>query len=129
MAERAPVRNLAETTGPRETSAAANVGVLDRQVIGTLTLEKCVYIAVFAVALLTRLYDLGPRPFHHDESIHAFFSWKVVDEGVGSYQYDPVYHGPLLYYWTALILRLFGDSDFAARLTPVLFGLALLGFA
>ena len=129
MAERAPVRNLTDTAAPRDKSAAASVGVLDRQIIGTLTLEKCVYIAVFAVALFTRLYYLGPRPFHHDESIHAFFSWKIVDEGVGNYQYDPVYHGPVLYYWTALILRLFGDSDFSARLSPVLFGLALLGFA
>ncbi len=120
---------MTDATVQSERRAAAPAHVLDRQVVGTLTLEKCVYIAVFAVAVVTRLYMLGPRPLHHDESIHAFFSWKIVDEGVGNYQYDPVYHGPVLYYWTALVLRLFGDSDFTARLSPVLFGLALIGFA
>jgi uncharacterized protein (TIGR03663 family) len=129
MAESAPVRNLTDAAARNQRRPAASAPVLDRPIVGTLTLEKCVYITVFAVALLTRLYMLGPRPLHHDESIHAFFSWKIVDEGVGSYQYDPVYHGPVLYYWTALVIRLFGDSDFTARLSPVLFGLALIGFA
>jgi uncharacterized protein (TIGR03663 family) len=129
MAETAPVGNLTESAPPSANRAAALGTVLDRQIVGTLTLEKCLYLALFGVALLTRLYMLGPRPLHHDESIHAFYSWKITQDGVGSYQYDPVYHGPVLYYWTALVMRLFGDSDFTARLSPVLFGLALLAFS
>jgi uncharacterized protein (TIGR03663 family) len=128
MAETVVDRNVTETP-VRRRSGEAVASALDRQLIGTLTVEQCVYIAVFAIALVTRLYILGIRPFHHDESIHAFFSWKITQEGVGDYNYDPVYHGPLLYYWTALVLRLFGDSDFTARLSPVAFGLALIGFA
>ena len=128
MTESAPDRNRADAArGPGASGPA--LSILDRPVAGRLTVEHCIYIAVFALAVCTRLYILGVRPFHHDESIHAFFSWKIVKDGVGDYQYDPVYHGPLLYYWTALVMRLFGDSDFTARLSPVSFGLALIGFA
>jgi uncharacterized protein (TIGR03663 family) len=129
MAERALDRNVGDAP-PRTRAHLGSPGSgLDRKIIGNLSLEQCMYIAVFAAAVLTRLYLLGVRPYHHDESIHAFFSWKITQDGVGDYQYDPVYHGPLLYYWTALVIRLFGDSDFATRLSPVSFGLALLAFA
>jgi len=129
MAETAADRNSTDTAAPARASAPPGTSALDRPVVGNLSLEKCLYILVFAVALLTRLYVLGDRPYHHDESIHAFFSWKITQAGLGDYQYDPVYHGPLLYYWTALVLKVFGDSDFTARLSPVSFGLALLAFA
>lgn len=105
---------------PRSQSA------LDRGVLGALTVEHTVWLLALAVALLACTYQLGVRPFHHDESIHAFFSWKIVQEGVGHYRYDPVYHGPVLYYATALILWLFGDGDYSARSSAVLFGLAVL---
>src|SRR5262249_37300676 len=102
---------------------------LDRKVIANLNLERALYIALFAVAVLTRLYILGVRPYHHDESIHAFFSWKIIQSGLGDYNYDPVYHGPVLYYASALVMRLFGDSDFTGRLSAVLFGFGILAFA
>ncbi len=102
---------------------------LDRKFAGRFTLEQCLYLAIFALALFLRLYHLGVRPYHHDESIHAFFSWKITQQGVGDYQYDPVYHGPLLYYATAAMLWLFGDSDFTGRLSAVMFGLGILAFA
>jgi uncharacterized protein (TIGR03663 family) len=107
----------------------ASPSTLDRRLVGNLTVERAVYVTVLAVAVFTRLYILGERPYHHDESIHAFFSWKIVQEGVRDYKYDPVYHGPVLYYSTALMLRLFGDSDFTGRLSAVLFGLGVLAFA
>lgn len=113
----------------RQVPAVEPGSALDRKLIANLTLEQCVYIALFAVAVLTRLYILGVRPYHHDESIHAFYSWKIVTDGAGNYQYDPVYHGPLLYYSTALMVALFGDSDFTARLSAAAFGLGLLAFA
>jgi len=129
MAESVLDRNMTNTTarvpGPGEPAPS----VLDRLILGNLSLERCIFIAVFAVAVITRLYILGERPYHHDESIHAFFSWKVTQDGVGAYEYDPVYHGPFLYYTTALMLRLFGDSDFTGRLSAVVFGLGIVAFA
>ena len=102
---------------------------LDRKAIGGLTLEQVLYIAVFLVAVVLRTYALGVRPYHHDESIHAFFSWRIIENGLGDYKYDPVYHGPLLYYTSALMMWLFGDSDFTGRLSAVVFGLGVVAFA
>src|SRR5215475_6056597 len=85
--------------------------VLDRKSIAGLTLEQVVYIVIFLIAVVLRTYDLGIRPYHHDESIHAFFSWRILENGLGDYKYDPVYHGPLLYYSSALMMWLFGDSE------------------
>jgi uncharacterized protein (TIGR03663 family) len=72
------------------------------------------------VALVLRLYDLGDRPFHHDESQDAYFSWIFWKNG--DYAYDPLLHGPLRFYLTAGMYTLFGDSDFTARLAPALMG-------
>jgi uncharacterized protein (TIGR03663 family) len=102
---------------------------LDRRSIGGLTVEQVVYIAFILIAVFLRVYELGVRPYHHDESIHAFFSWKILKNGVAEYKYDPVYHGPTLYFSTALVMALFGDNDFTGRLSAVLFGLGVVGLA
>ena len=77
-----------------------------------------------AVALGLRLYDLGDRPFHHDESQDAYFSWILFTQG--DYAYNPLLHGPLRFYLTASMYALFGDSDFTARLAPALMGTAMV---
>jgi uncharacterized protein (TIGR03663 family) len=101
----------------------------DRKFVGNVTVEQALYIAVLLIALVLRTYQLGVRPYHHDESIHAFYSWKITQAGLGDYRYDPVYHGPVLYYASALVMWLLGDNDFTGRLSAVLFGLGVLGFA
>ena len=78
-------------------------------------------------ALATRFYRLGERPFHHDESIHAFQSYTLARDG--NWRYDPAYHGPFLYYANALVYKLVGASNTTARLLPAIFGLILIGFA
>jgi uncharacterized protein (TIGR03663 family) len=82
---------------------------------------------IFLAAILTRFLALGDRPLHHDESIHAFQSW-MLSRG-GDWKYDPAYHGPFLYYVNALVYKLFGVTDFTARLMPAVFGVVLIGFA
>jgi uncharacterized protein (TIGR03663 family) len=62
--------------------------------------------------------------FHHDEAIHAWFSWELLT--TGTWQYDPMYHGPFLYFITAGMFSIFGDSDLVARLAPTLFGSLLI---
>ena len=77
------------------------------------------------VGLALRLYDLGAKALHHDESLHAFYSWRLY-EGEG-YVHDPMMHGPLLFIANALAYLLFGASDFTARLVPALLGPAVIG--
>lgn len=80
--------------------------------------------AVLLFASLTlHLWQLGERSLHHDESIHAHGSWVLFT--TGSYHYDPTYHGPLLYYLSAVAF-LVEDSDFTARLPVALAGVSLV---
>jgi uncharacterized protein (TIGR03663 family) len=82
--------------------------------------ELIAYGVLILVALGLRLFDLGDRPFHHDESQDAYFSWTFLTNG--DYEYNPLLHGPLRFYLTAGIFKLLGDSDFTARLAPALMG-------
>jgi uncharacterized protein (TIGR03663 family) len=82
--------------------------------------ELIAWVLLVAVALVLRLYDLGDRPFHHDESQDAYFSWLF--RTTGDYAYNPLLHGPLRFYLTAAAYVLLGDSDTTARLAPALMG-------
>ena len=82
------------------------------------------YLALFLVALAMRVYDLGGRAVHHDESLHGYFSWLLVN-GSG-YTHDPLMHGPFLFHITAGSFFLFGDNEFSLRLAPALFGAVLI---
>jgi uncharacterized protein (TIGR03663 family) len=86
--------------------------------------ELIAYVILVAVALGLRLYDLGDRPFHHDESQDAYFSWVLWTKG--DYKYMPILHGPLRFYLTAGVFSIFGDSDFTARLAPALMGTSMV---
>jgi hypothetical protein len=88
-----------------------------------LTLEQALYLGIFALALATRLWALGDRAIHHDESHHAYYSWLLY-QGRG-YVHDPLLHGPFLYHLGALIFLLFGDTNSTARLGTALFGSVL----
>jgi uncharacterized protein (TIGR03663 family) len=82
--------------------------------------ELGAYAVLVAVALVLRLVALGDRAFHHDESQDAYFSWIFWTRG--EYAYDPLLHGPLRFYLTALAYAIFGASDVSARLAPALMG-------
>jgi uncharacterized protein (TIGR03663 family) len=86
--------------------------------------ELAAWVLLVAAALFVRLYALGDRPFHHDESQDAYFSW--IFRTTGQYAYDPLLHGPLRFYLTALMYLLFGDSNFTARLAPALMGTTMV---
>jgi uncharacterized protein (TIGR03663 family) len=87
--------------------------------------EYLPFLALMLVGLVLRFWDLGARGYHHDESLHAFYAWRLYD-GQG-YVHDPMMHGPLLFELNALVYLLFGASDFTGRLMPALFGVALIG--
>ena len=83
------------------------------------------YLLLIALALAMRLWDLGDRAMHHDESLHALYSWYII-EGRG-YEHNPLLHGPFQFFSTGGVFFLFGDSDYTARLLYALFGTALVG--
>jgi len=98
---------------------------LDRPLFSDLPITwwHVALVGLAAFIVFTRLWDLSSRGYSHDESIHAWESWKLVT-GQG-YRHNPVYHGPLLYHYTALLFALFGHSDFVARLGTSLVGVAI----
>src|SRR5437016_1225278 len=90
----------------------------------TVRLYPLLFVALVVGGFLLRIHRLAERAIHHDESLHALYSWYLYT-GRG-YVHDPMMHGPWQFHWTALIYFLFGDSDFTARLAPVLFGTWLI---
>src|SRR3990172_826037 len=86
--------------------------------------EVAAYAALIMVAAGLRFFDLGSRALHHDESLHAWTAWKLF-AGQG-YEHVPWMHGPFQFFGTAFTFFLFGDSDYAARILPALFGAALV---
>ncbi|MBN2734933.1 MAG: TIGR03663 family protein [Methanomicrobiaceae archaeon] len=87
------------------------------------TVERTLFL-VFAVGLLFRFAFPDLKLLHHDESIHSWFALRLLTEGI--YSYDPVYHGPFLYYATAGMFSLFGTEDFVTRILPSLLGSLLV---
>lgn len=121
---------------PRGTTATESVATKDdEQVITTprstalalgpltLTFEQGLYLLLGVLSLLAHLWALGDRALHHDETLHAAYSWNLFT-GQG-YIHDPLLHGPFLYHLGALQFFLFGDNDFTARLSAALFGVVL----
>jgi uncharacterized protein (TIGR03663 family) len=88
-----------------------------------LTLEQVLYLLIFLASLLLHLWQLDGRALHHDETLHAAYSWNIFTGQ--PYIHDPLLHGPFLYYFGALMYFLFGDNDFTARLGFALFGTLL----
>ncbi|MDD1664635.1 MAG: TIGR03663 family protein [Methanomicrobiales archaeon] len=93
-------------------------GLIDR--LRTVFTFERIFFLILALTVLLRFSRLDLKLFHHDEAIHAWFSYRLLHEGV--WAYDPSYHGPLLYYVTAGMFWLFGDGDVVGRIVPSLLG-------
>jgi uncharacterized protein (TIGR03663 family) len=91
----------------------------------TVTWEAGAYAALFVLAFGFRLWDLGARALHHDESLHAYFSYQLL-QGHG-YGHSPLLHGPFQFFGTAATFFVTGAAtDYTARVLPALFGGALV---
>jgi len=77
-------------------------------------------IAITAGGAFLRFWDLQSKPFMHDESLFAYFSYCVYP--LFNYRYDPLLHGPMLEHLTALLYFVFGDTNFTARFWPAFLG-------
>jgi len=88
-------------------------------------LETLLLLAILIIALLTRFTELGSRSMSHDESLHAYYAWRI-DQDLG-YEHTPLMHGPFQFHLIALSFFIFGDSDFSARIPAAIAGIAALG--
>jgi predicted membrane-bound mannosyltransferase len=95
-----------------------------RKISNLTRVEWLLYCCLFTVALLLRIYDLDARAMHHDESLHAYYSWELY-QGSGL-THNPMLHGPLQMQLTSLIFFLFGDTDVTARILYVAAGTILV---
>ncbi len=101
-----------------------------------LNIELLSFVAIVALSIIAHLYGLGKMALHHDESIHAWMSWKffvgaggftcVGGRPANTYCYEPTYHGPSLYIFTLISYFLFGDGDWQARLPQALAGIGMV---
>jgi uncharacterized protein (TIGR03663 family) len=79
------------------------------------------FVLAVAVAVYLRFYLLEIKPLHHDEGVNSHFLLNLLRQG--QYKYDPSnYHGPSLYYFTFLSVKILGESEFALRFFPALCG-------
>ncbi len=78
-------------------------------------------IAVTAIAVFWRFWQLELKPLHHDEGVNAFFLTTLFREGI--YKYDPAnYHGPDLYYFALAACKMFGLNTISIRGSVAIFG-------
>lgn len=112
-------RNLARTM-------AARVGELRSLRFSGLRFGRLewVFLLIGLVAAVLRLWELDGRVMHYDEAIHLHFAWKMT-RGI-EFLHSPWMHGPLQVEMVAAFIKVFGDTDFVARLPYALFGVALV---
>jgi len=115
------------------------------------TREQWLAWAPFAIVILVgailRFWDLGAKPLHHDESLHAYFALGLLHNlqnwgwcvglnnppaGYTCYTYDPLLHGPFQFHAIALVYQVsqwVGAPDNGVNTTTVRLVAATLGSA
>ena len=87
-----------------------------------LTVEVALWMAIVIVAVGLRAYNLGWRLMQDSEAVQALSAWHFL-QGEGA---AATVNSPFLFTLNFFAFALFGGSEVAARLGPVLCGLALV---
>lgn len=103
------------------------------QRVRAMTLEQWSYVALALLAGGLRFWDLGLKPLHHDESMHAYFSMNLF-LNPSSYQYNPILHGPFQFHAIAYVYYLAGHlgspeggvNDVTARVAAATLGTLMI---
>lgn len=96
---------------------------------------------VLLLGVLLRFWNLGDKPLHHDESLHAYFSLGLLHNlqnwsgclkvnAPKCYTYDPLLHGPFQFHAIALVYQIsqwLGLADHGINTTTVRIAAATLG--
>ncbi|MBI20902.1 MAG: hypothetical protein CL780_01480 [Chloroflexi bacterium] len=86
--------------------------------------EIWIYLGLFILGSFLRLFELGHRAIHHDESLHGYFSYRLYNGE--PYSHNPLMHGMFLFHLLAGSFFMFGDNDFTLRLPIALIGSLLI---
>jgi uncharacterized protein (TIGR03663 family) len=93
---------------------------------GRIFCRNNLFWIAFAVILLggsiLRVYNLGDRVLHNDESVNHLFLQRISQLGYFPYSHEN-YHGPVYFYLTWVFYFFFGDSEFILRFSSVLAGM------
>lgn len=97
-------------------------------------------VLVFLVGAVLRFWQLGEKPLHHDESLHAYYSLQLMhnienwascfNPAVQCYHYDPILHGPFQFHAIALVYQIsqwLAVPDHGINTTTVRIAAATLG--
>jgi hypothetical protein len=103
------------------------------QSVRGMTLERWGYVAITLLGTGLRFWDLGLKPLHHDESMHAYFSMLLFQDPA-SYQYNPLLHGPFQFHAIAYVYYVAknlgvsdgGVNDVTARTAAAILGSAMI---
>ncbi|WP_374686732.1 hypothetical protein [Promineifilum sp.] len=135
MSERTTVTNdeLRVTSAERATTGGADgaanhlppavsapFAVRRPSLVARLTVADGLMALIGGVAALARLVDLSRLPLSPAEAGAALASWQFANGG----QVAAPVSSPAYFTFTSLIMGLGGSGDVAARLAPVLFGVA-----
>lgn len=116
--------DVAESGEPRVETARDLVRV-DQTPIPLWGRVTWIVLGIVVLAAILRFWDLGLKAIHHDESLHATYSWYFT-RLAPIYRHDPLMHGPFQFHAMAAVFKLFGDNDYTARIPAALAGTALV---
>lgn len=108
---------------------ASNMGAISKNKPGIslhprINAETLIFVGIVAAGIALRFWDLGSRAYHHDESLHAFYSYSYATRG--DYVHNPLLHGPFQFHINALVFKLFGADDYTGRVAAAIFGVLLM---
>lgn len=105
---------------------------------------------VILLGAILRFWGLGDKPLHHDESLHAYYSWQLMlnmqhwtwcinppasNPGYSCYAYNPLLHGPFQFHAIALVYSIShwlgapdnGINTFTVRIPAATLGTLIVG--
>jgi hypothetical protein len=88
-----------------------------------ITVEQILYLSALVTGVFVRLVSLGRAPLSDFEATWAFQAWQV-SQGAGDA--GVLGANPAYILITALLFKIFGSSEFLARLAPALAGSGLV---
>jgi uncharacterized protein (TIGR03663 family) len=105
--------------------------------------------AVVLLGAVLRFWGLGDKPLHHDESLHAYYSWQFLmnvlnhwsdcakaQGSTGCYTYNPLLHGPFQFHAIAITYKIAqwlhvydnGINNVTARIPAATLGSVIVAF-